>query len=414
MKKLRLAQCLKSMQLIRISRPGTQPEVIRTLDHAEHTLLSNSHVNTDDNAIAQDFLRYLWQHRYWLTCDCRGHASSRPLLYVKRSYQGLYYLACMPDRPPHSSDCIFNAKSVIDTENKIRRSLSDLSKLFFRWFAAARLNIVYPYSSDDILASQYAGLREVSRSIDIVNGRHLADFSDTHIDALPRIGRRLRNAEQDWPGDGAPFGFILSVIDSVDDGVVCLDARGIRLDYENVYHLPGALDSGGPFAVLLQISKDAEFNLFLPEKVFIHPVLSRDYLMPIDYHQERQTLHTLLKVQQQLLQQQQILISIKKTLPYTQSQDRGIAFHVQRLGPNGRVLRTIDVVSVSSYDLRDSDLLTESESDAVIYHVADQCSNVLSLADKSFYQVIIDNLLQDIDTQSYVDSVTTKAEAVAL
>jgi hypothetical protein len=397
------------MQLIYANRPGTPIAVVRSVTPLEADALSRYALG-ESSRQSEELISTAWHHRWWFACECRGKGAKPPLLYVLRSYSGQLVLAQMTDRPAHARGCPFSQRisTVSDPARAELQVLPPLGDLLMRWFMAAKLNIVYPYSAQDIVTKQYASLREVARSLSLGGKRHLHDFSRTHVNALPSLIQHLQRYQQTQKQSGPDadpvWGVLLLVVDAIKEGRFTVGDNVVELT-PNQIHMPvGTLDAGGPFAILLKYAADAT-GAFVPSEVFAQPVMSTAHLVPINYAHERKTLKTLLRLQQKMLVDKDVLLVIRKTLPNTQAHNRGIAFQLTRLGPNGMPARELDILTIDATNIPDR-LPAQSQPDDIVYHLVKQDVPFHDL-DKKFFAILFARLLDGVQ----IPSRTSKSRA---
>lgn len=388
------------MQLIYANRPGTPIAPVRDLDRAEIEALHRvARGESSDQAAA--LIRSIWQQRCWLACGCRGPATHPPLLYVYRSDSGDFTLSTMRDRPAHTARCPIGGIADSEHRRSERPGSPMPGDLLLRWFTAAKLNVVYPYAARDLLTKQYAGLREVARGLQIAPGRPLYDFSRTCADALPRLAVQLRkhyrNCDSSDPQAGDVWGVLLVVVDTVDQGCLTVGDNIVRLPMRNIEASIDAADVGGPYAMLLKYVAEPMGAVRL-RRAFMQPIYSRFQLVPISAAHERRTLKTLLRLQHKLLVENDILVVVQKNLANTQAHERGIAFRLHRLGPNGRSVRDIDVVSVDARHDPKPSTNTSCPQD-VVYHRVKQEAMFHEL-DRHFFNIALARMLDGVSTRA--------------
>lgn len=386
------------MLLIYANRPGTPIAPVRALTREEIQALQRA-ITGETSRQSQILMRTARQQRWWFACNCRGPTATRPMLYVHRSPSGELVLANMPDRPAHGHGCVFGRAN--RTAQKGRASSLEspptLRDLFFRWFSAAKLNVVYPYSPRDVLGQQFASLRDVSRSLRLAAGRTLYDFSRTHVEALPNLIRKLQQAgpdprEADADGDRC-WGVMLLVTEGAKTDGIAAGASISSLAADVVESTAAEANVNGPYAVLLKYRADAAGAARLC-RTFVQPIHSSYRLVPISAAQERRTLTTLLGLQQKLLAERSVLMVIRKTLPATPAYDRGIAFHLNRIGPNGRSVHEVDVVSVDASNLAPMAKPAPCPQD-VIYHLVKSGTACHEL-DRHFFNIAYARLVDGV------------------
>ncbi|MGI9294052.1 MAG: hypothetical protein ACR2PS_08730 [Pseudomonadales bacterium] len=390
------------MHLIYANRPSTPIAVVRSVTAPEAGALDR-YAMGESSRQSEEIIRTAWHHRWWFACECRGAGAKPPLLYVHRSYSGHYSLAQMTDRPAHATGCPYGQRirGVGATAESDAQLLPPLSQLFVRWFMAAKMNVVYPYTAQDKVTKQYASLRDVARSIAIDGKRQLHDFACTHANALPGLIQHLqryRQTEKPSDVDSEPiWGVLLLVVDAIQEGRFSVGDRVVELAPHQIHMPVGTLDVGGPFAILLKYAANAT-GAFVPSEVYAQPVYSAAHLVPIDYAHERRTLKTLLRLQQKMLVDKDVVLVIRKTLSNTQAHNRGIAFQLTRLGPNGMPARELDVLTIDATHILDR-FPAESQPDDIVYHLVKQDVPFHDL-DKKFFGILFARLLDGVQIKS--------------
>jgi hypothetical protein len=374
------------MRLVLVHPPGQACTTLRALSSAEIAVIER-HVRA---GIAEpgmpSWLVELARAGVWIACDCRGR-NEPPLMFVRKVSRSHHVLMPMPDRPPHATRCPVG-------EAFARRSLSiepsycELRKLLYRWFAAARLNLRFPYGRDHEMSVQYEALREISRSLPWVGRQPLYEFSRTHPQGLPQLCRTLCRANQ-TQRRGLFLGVSASAAPAILRGMLQPDAQ--CREWLQAVELPVAEppmdnDVKGPFVVIFELEGSAS-GVIRIEHVVLQPVHSERVLVPVEAERERYTLELLLQVQQEMFAHRQI-VTLRKTLADSLIHERGVAFQLQPLGPNGRALRTIDVVSADATVASQCRGPMENQAEP-LYHVVDAppCSD--SAADRSFRRRVL-------------------------
>lgn len=381
------------MRLVLAHRAGEALTAVRALSAEEHTALVRHYREGHEEPWFRGWLAHLLQLHLWIACDCRSAHNPPPLLFVRAGAREQALLVRMPDRPPHARGCHFASPPALAGAADTPIGLSPLAQLLYRWVGAARLNIVFPYEAEDALSQQYAALREVSKSLDLAPGRRLYDFSRTHPQGLPELFRRLVRAAAAVPGETRAEGLYLTVTSSL--GRIELPAISGRepetlAEAPAVEQLMGTSRDAGPYVLLIELAAHPPGGVRV-QRVLAQPVYSRGLLVPVQGAQERRTLRVLLDVQRALLSGHHRLISIRKTLPDAPFCDRGIAFQVQQLGPNGRAARTLDILSVDAGRAHQENVLLESESE-ILYHRVGPTEGALSSTDQGFRRRLIAQL----------------------
>ena len=389
------------MQLIYANRPGTPIAPVRELTAAEDGALRGLVVG-EMTRQSDELLRHAWQHRWWFTCDCRPRGANPPILFVRKTYSGHLELSQMTDRPGHTKRCPFANKIAIQT---VETTLPVLGALLLRWLTAAKLNVVYPYVASDVVSKQYHSLRDMAKSLSLEPGRKLSDYARTHPDGVPNLVAMLRKQQQSAAHQsdaGPPWGVLFGVADEIHNGRVQLGNLDLELP-PTAIHMPiDAASAGGPFAVLVKYGA-SEVGQFGPIEVFAQPVFSARHLVPIDYAHERRTLKTLLSLQRKMLAEKDVVVVIRKTLPSVQAHDRGIAFQLSRLGPNGKAAREVDVLTIDVTDLPER-LPAASQPDDIVYHLVKRDVEFHDL-DRRFFAIVFARLLDGLTLPSRPSSV---------
>src|SRR5262249_47312482 len=131
----------------------------------------------------------------------------------------------------------------------------DLARLLYRWFAAAHLNVVFPFQGGDSLSAQYLALRDVSRSLELDRGQRLFDFSRTHPRGLPELCRRLLRSGRE---SGAVYLTVTSTLECRELREI-FAAPAVREHFAD-HEIPSAqLPAGcehaaGPFVLLMSLT----------------------------------------------------------------------------------------------------------------------------------------------------------------
>lgn len=390
------------MQLIYANRPSTPIAVVRAVSPEEAHALSRYALG-ESSRQSEELIRTAWHHRWWFACECRDQGAKPPLLYVHRSYAGTFRLAQMTDRPAHARGCPYGQRimTVADAADSGLQVLPALGDLLIRWFMAAKMNVVYPYTAQDKVSKQYASLREVARSLSIGRKRQLYEYCGTHPKALPSLIQHLqRHKQTDKRSDSdseAVWGVLLLVVDAIKEGKFAVGEDAVELAPHQIHMPVGTLDAGGPFAILLKYAADSS-GAITPVEVFAQPVFSAAHLVPIDYAHERRTLKTLLSLQQKMLFDKDVVLVIRKTLPTTQAHNRGIAFQLSRMGPNGIPAREVDILTIDATHILDR-LPSESQPDDIVYHLVKQDVPFHDL-DKKFFGILFARLLDGVQIRS--------------
>lgn len=381
------------MRLVLANNPGDAYVTVRSLERQEIEALTRHFRDGMDAPWLSTWFARLNAVRLWIACDCRGMHEQSPMLFVRRASTASYAIARMSDRPAHLASCAFNAAPARVQNADVPPAPAPLLRLMSRWFAAARLNVVFPYGGDDGLSAQYAALREVSRSMELGRGQRLFDFSRTHPRGLPELCRRLSRSSHEAEG------VYLTVTSSLDptelrDAVRDAQAHEYLADEEPppVQCASGAEPTRGPFVVLVLLA--GAKGIVRIREVFAQPVHSQRLLVPLDGATDRRTLEVLLEVQRRLLTDWGLIIAIRKTLCDATAHERGVSFQVQRLGPNGRALRSIDVFGADAGMAFHDGVDLEQVSDP-LYHAVGPTEGPLTPTDASFRNRVLSRLLSE-------------------
>lgn len=394
--------------LVWVHPAGTSPPIVRALSEEEGESLVNHYVGGDTSPLARRCLETAWRQRQWFACCCRPAGQRPPLLFARQPAAGVYVLVGMTDRPPHAPSCPFACDPYIATANATTPALPDLAHLLFRWFSGARLNLLYPYDADDLVQTQYVALRETAKSLHLSPGRRLYDYSRTHPDGLPELFRRLAIDRTGERCEASAWGAYLAVVSALGPSTLCsaLGSYGqaARVLDAPLLQLPVTLDNAGPHAVLFALAPQTPPHTSIQAvRIFAHPVYSRRQLIPLEAAHERHTLALLLEVQRAFLVSHQLVVTIRKTLPEMAVHERGIAFQVSVLGPNGQALRQLDIVSLSAADVEQPTpaledwqrAVLERASGEVLYHAA--CLDAGTTAsDEVFSEALATRLLEPL------------------
>jgi hypothetical protein len=386
------------VRLVLAHHAGHPCRTVRNLDAEEVTALARHFregVNAPGLVAWFDTVSRL---RLWIACDCRGEYAQAPLLFVRVRDSTTYALARMPDRPPHVASCAFAGKPALVTGQDVAPPLPGLMHLLVRWFAAARLNVLFPYEGEgaDALSAQYGALRDISRSLAIASGGCLYDVSRTHPQGLAELVRRLQHLSAS--SRAPPHGIFLSVVSDLQpdglrqalehDGQVPAALIGAWLPA--VEYPPGTERAGGPFVLLFELA--APMQRLCIARVLACPVYSRRLLVPLESACERRTLEVLLDIQRVQFLEHRRLLTIRKTLPDAPIQERGIAYQLQVLGPNGRAVCTLDVLSADATLARNQGIDVQAGNDPV-YHAVAATAGPSTAGDRSFQRRVLTQLL---------------------
>lgn len=389
------------MRLVLAHRPGEALTAARELCVEESAALVRHFRDGREEPWLAGWLAQLVQLHLWVACSCRAAHEQPPMLFVRLAERETYVLARMPDRPPHAHGCAFATAPALASAADSPMPLASLPHLLCRWFGAARLNLLFPYEADDVLSHQYAALREVSKSLSLAPGRRLYDFSRTHPQGLPELFRRLCRAAEEERSDARSVGVYLTVassLESIEWPQASAHKDGARnhggaVATPAIDRLPGTEGDGGPFVVIIEYAATRKEAIGV-QRVFVQPVYSRRILVPVQCDQERRTLSVLLDVQRSLLSGHQRLISIRKTLPDAPIYERGIAFQVQQLGPNGRASFTFDILSADA-GLAHHEGVTLEAGCETLYHRVGPTQGPSAPTDLSFRRTLISYLLRE-------------------
>ncbi len=366
--------------------PGQCCTTVRALD-AEHVRALTRHFREglDAPGLAA-WLARIASLRLWIACDCRGPNEPAPVLFVRARPGATYALARMSDRPPHVSSCAFAGPPARTAAQDVAPLPSDLVRLLYRWFAAARLNLLFPYEGDDVLAAQYLALREVSRSLEVAPGQRLFDFSRTHPQGLPDLCRRLcRSAPR-----GHSSGIFLNVVPCLDRAALreALRLESVSREWIGTEPLPeverlaGTEAATGPFLVFFVLSAKNDRSVRV-ERILAQPVHARRLLRPLESAAERRTLEILLEVQRVMLREHRSIVTIRKTMPDAPVHERGISFQVQHLGPNGRALTSLDILTADAAEAYREGIDLERDEEP-LYHAVGPTEGPFTRTNLSF------------------------------
>lgn len=382
------------MRLVLANQSGDACVTVRSLEREEIDALARHFCDGTDAPWLSPWLARLNGVRLWIACDCRAMHEQSPMLFVRRASGASYALARMPDRPTHLATCAFYAAPARVQNADVPPAPPSLLRLMSRWFAAARLNVVFPYGGDDSLSAQYAALREVSRSMELGRGQRLFDFSRTHPRGLPELCRRLSRSSHEAEG------VYLTVTSSLDPAELRDAVRDAQAnEYLAGEALPraqcasGAETAHGPFVVLVLLA--GAKGVVRIREVFAQPVHSQRLLVPLDGATDRRTLDVLLDVQRRLLTDWGLIVTIRKTLCDASAHERGVSFHVQPLGPNGRALQSIDVLSADA-GMAFCDGVDLEQINDPLYHAVGPTQGPFTPTDESFRDRVLARLLRDV------------------
>lgn len=388
------------MQLVLAHRPGEALPPVRELCTEESAALVQQFRDGLDASWLAGWLAHLVQLHLWIACDCRGTHEQPPLFFVRRGPRETCALARMPDRPPHARHCAFAAAPALADAADTPAALAALPQLLCRWFGAARLNVLFPWEAGDALSYQYEALREVSKSLNLVPGRRLYDFSRTHPQGLPALFRRLSRTAQEARSDVRSAGLFLTVASTLGNIELPQMLDGAELSCASgdgrvpaIERFCGTAADAGPFVMLIEFAA-ARHGAISVHRVFALPVYSRRLLVPVQSAQERRTLRVMLEVQGTLLNDHHRVISIRKTLPDAPIYERGIGFQVQLLGPTGRATVALDVLSVDVGLAHDEGISLDAAGDTV-YHCVGPTEGPLTATDQRFKRQLMARLLEE-------------------
>jgi hypothetical protein len=331
------------MQLVPVFQVSDQISSIRDLTEEEARRLKESYVSGVSTPEATGVMRAIYEARCWITCDCRKEHKAPPAMFVKMDEAGHLSLVTLTERIAHLDSCPFS----IQRKESYQRTRGLLKNLYMQWVEAASLNVVYPFVDADLVEPQYEALYTIAKSLEIRPKRKLGDYACTHVNGLTKVLSNLAKELSFTSDDNNPYGVILQFFPSRDERV---DWKGhfpspIQLRVERSLDIE---QDKGPLAAMFKIGRQSGSNSFVPDTVYLQPVYSRRHMVPICASHERDTLSALITIQRHFAQHHQMIVRIRKTMPASVPQSRGIAFQVQRLGPNGQPLRSVDVVSVNS------------------------------------------------------------------
>lgn len=383
------------MRLVLAHHPGQPCTTVRPLDVEQVRELTRHFREGVDSPGLAAWLARIASLRLWIACDCRGPHEQAPVLFVRVRSSATYVLTRMPDRPPHASSCVFSGPPARTAAQDVAPPPSDLVRLLYRWFAAARLNLLFPYEGDDALAAQYLALREVSRSLEVAPGQRLFDFSRTHPQGLPDLCRRLCRSA----GRGQSSGIFVGVAPSLDRAAL---RQALRLESASrewmgtvplpeVEHLVGTQAVTGPFMVLFVLTATNDRSVRV-ERILAQPVHAQRVLLPLESVAERRTLEILLEVQRVMLREHRSIVTIRKTLPDAPVHERGISFQVQYLGPNGRALTSLDILIADAAEAYRDGIDFERDGEP-LYHAVGPTEGSFTLTDLSFRNRLLSRLL---------------------
>lgn len=389
------------MRLVLAHRPGEALTPVRELCAEESAAFIRHFREGVDAPWLAGWLAHLVQLHLWIACDCRGTHEAPPLFFVRVGPRDTYVLARMPDRPPHARSCAFTVAPALAGAADSPRVLAPLPQLLCRWFGAARLNVLFPYEAEDALSHQYGALREVSKSLNLAPGRRLYDFSRTHPQGLPELFRRLSRAAKEARSDvhsaAGLYLTVASTLESIELPEMLEGAAVSRACGDGtapaIERLAGTAADGGPFVLLIEFAAGRHGAIGV-QRVFALPVYSRRLLVPVRSAQERRTLRVLLDVQRSLLSGHHRLISIRKTLPDAPIYERGIAFQVQQLGPNGRATLAFDILSVDAGRAHHEGVSLDAQG-GTVYHRVGPTEGPLTSTDQSFKRRLMASFLEE-------------------
>lgn len=398
------------MRLVLAHPSGDTCVTVRSLEREEIDALARHFRDSTDAPWLSAWLARLHGVRLWIACDCRAVHEQPPMLFVRRTSRASYALARMPDRPTHLARCAFYTAPARVQNADLPPAPAPLLRLMSRWFAAARLNVVFPYEGDDGLSAQYAALREVSRSMELGRGQRLFDFSRTHPRGLPELCRRLRRSSHEAEG------VYLTVMSSLDPTELRDAVRNQANEYLADEELPpahcasGAGPAHGPCVVFVLLA--GAQGVVRVRDVFAQPVHSQRLLVPLDGATDRRTLEVLLDVQRRLLLEWGLIVTIRKTLCDASAHERGVGFHVQPLGPNGRVLQSVDVLSADA-GMAFCDGVDLEQVNDPLYHAVGPTEGPLTPTDESFRERVLSRLLRDVARAGARPTVASAPQALA-
>lgn len=409
------------MQLVLIHQSGTLPSAVRSLSEYEAASLVDHYIRGETSPVARGCLEVAWRQRHWFACRCRAPGQRPPLLFVRQPAADVYVLVGMPDRPPHAPECPFARDPAIAAASATSPPLHEVAHVLFRWFSGARLNLLYPYEAEDLVQTQYVALRETAKSLHIAPGRRLYDYSRTHPDGLPELFRRLAFDRAGEHNEASCWGGYLAVVPTLEPSALCgalsSYAQAAGVSDAPVMQLPWTLGNAGPHAVLFALAREPQRGNIRVGRIFAQPVYSRRQLIPLDAAHERRTLALLLDVQRRVLLSQQLIMTIRKTLPEMAVHERGVAFQVSVLGPNGQALRQLDIVSLNAADV-DSQaatveawqrvVLERGAAGEVLYHAA-HVEAAPTASDETFTQALLARLLAPATSMRHARSTVTSA-----
>ncbi len=381
------------MRLVLANHPGDACVAVRALRVREIEALTHHFRDGVDAPWLSEWLARLARMRLWIDCECRSMREASPMLFARRTPEATYALARMLDRPAHARGCPFGvAPASVRNADELPEP-PRLVHLMCRWFAAARLNVLFPYTGDDGLSAQYAALREVSRSMEVWPGQPLYDFGRTHPHGLPELCRKLSRSAHDTQG------VYLSVTSRLDSGELLEPMYSTDAHYQVDEELPplrtacGSEPDRGPFVVLFLLA--GAKGVVRIREVVAQPIHSRRLLVPLDGVVDRRTLEVLLDVQRRLLVGWGRVVTIRKTLCNALPHERGVSFQVQSVGPNGRAVLSFDVLAADA-EMALADRVDLEQGAGPIYHAVGATEGPLTPTDVSFRSRVLSRLLDHV------------------
>jgi hypothetical protein len=365
------------MDLIYPHMSGALAPVHRTLRLDEALRLQVHYTHGGSAPQADALLRHIWEARLWVACACRAPSPTAALLFVRRVREEEFVLVRMNDRAPHDSRCPFAGEPALAAATDRTPPLPTLATLLYRWFGAAKLHTIYPAPAGDLLHGQYESLREVSRSLETAPGRRLYAGSRTHPDGLAAL---LQGLLERPPSHGQlyPDALYLHVVRALTaeefEAIPQLPQNHPaspvkRVVLADLERLSGCDSDFEAHAILFGFGVDPVTQRVRAQGVWALPVYSRTRLVPLTRPAERATLRVLLAVQQSMVRAEGSVTVIRKTLPGTPIEERGIAFQMMRLGSHGRPLAAVDVVCLEDPALETETTACE-ETTHVLRHAA--------------------------------------------
>lgn len=296
----------------------------------------NVYAGIPDEAARAEFSRLAAQlktRHQWLACDCNGDLADPPMLHARRTATGLVTLVRMPSRRPHDRDCPFylepgsgvtrspaperpdglvpeggfailkpirGATRGHAGEREACRHMGERMPRLARVLFSLLHQTGLLRSADGKvppLPDQYDSLRRTLGQLHLHHSMPeltLNRVTALHPDQVPAVVERLKG--HTWSADVAPQAFLITPVHDVQGRTVIAGSvtapQTLTLATDPV--LPG-MRTPGPFlgCFLIGPSDPMSTRDFGLLRAYLHPMLDRRWLCPVDSALERAVLPVL-------------------------------------------------------------------------------------------------------------------------